>query len=85
MPSYPDNSIIISFDQQCAVRKRDGLRLVAASEPNGMGNRCSGCEAGTFPSGSHWSCLTSRASDPKIRCCNGVARKDGRNIIWRPA
>lgn len=79
------NDIIISFDQQAAVRVSDGLKLVAVPGAEG---RCVGCEAGDheslFSCGGR-TCKSSWATDPLIRCCNSRARRDARNIIWRPA
>ena len=78
------NDIIISFDQQAAVRVSDCLKLVAVPEAEG---RCVGCEAGDHETRRSYggkTCKSSWASDPLIRCCNSRARKDGRNIVWKP-
>lgn len=76
MPMYetPDaNRIAVSYDGSCAIRIRDGLRLV--SFPDSPRTRCDGC---AVPHG-HTSCPGHMArNERKCRRNNGC-------IIWRPA
>ena len=78
------NEIIVSFDQQMAVRISDGLPLKAAPDAPGAPRGCLECAVPSLTRGRQ-SCSCADAANPLIRCCNGAARKDGRNITWRPA
>lgn len=87
------NAVAVSYDQLSAVRKHDGLRLVAAPSPidpekcTGRG-RCAGCAAAGNAARSQ-SCFVTEWPGPGLavvagRSCMSPDRKDGRNIIWKP-
>ena len=78
------NEIIVSFDQQMAVRISDGLPLKVV--PDGAPGATRGCLECAVPNltRGRQSCSCADAANPLIRCCNMCARKDGLNVTWRP-
>ena len=74
------NEIIVSFDEQRAVRIRDGARLIAVPVECNWGHwACTGCEAQSWPAVR--GCDTAKAH--ASRHCHSDDRKDHTPISWR--
>lgn len=71
------NPIRVSFDQQTAVRIRDGAKLKAVP----VHSMCRGCAVPDIIENA--TCLHSRAVDAGDRCCDKSVRKDRNHIVWK--